>query len=76
MTRRFEQCRDCPHLHEAFVNEEVILLQCGKVKFRIGDLPPSEIPFHDKRDWDSIELPVDCIYYTERFVEECNEEKT
>ena len=73
MKRDFDQCLGCSHSRKMHWMGDQLISRCEIAEPL--SLRMNTILFHDKKAWNRLELPTECIYYTERFVEDCNDEK-
>lgn len=76
MKRKYEDCLSCPKFKRVFsALEGKWMYRCDELTFEEGIMSFTEIPCDDENLWNNKELPKKCQLYTERFVEDCNEEK-
>lgn len=76
MKRRYNDCRKCDkfrHVYSALDGKW--LVRCMATSWSEGGVSFEEILRDKEEDWNGSELPIECVYYADRFVEECNEKK-
>ena len=63
--RKIELCRKCPKFQNGkdflYVQQYYLCQKTGKMSLPV--------------DWNDLDVPSNCILYTEHFLEDCNEQK-
>ena len=76
MKRRYDDCRKCEKFKHVYMTlDGKWVVRCMATSKSDDCVSFEESLLDNEEDWNSSELPIECVYYVERFVKECNEEK-
>lgn len=88
MKRRYGMCHECDRMMSCWQDGKEIGCFCRQlevepsmnIRIENGEFVmyggrTKDSVISSRENWDSLDVPRDCEFYAERFMEECNEEK-